>query len=223
MNIPFFRFLRFGASSVASLSSSKLRTRSTFFAPMLAVLLLSSGDGLAQIERRLSADGVLEFSNRAPGKRALGKNAKQRPRRGNAVMPRPATAETRSRYDDTIREAARLYHLPEALIRAVIKVESNFDPRAVSRANAHGLMQMIPATAERMMVTDIFDPRQNILGGSRYLRVLANTFNGNLQLTVAGYNAGEGAVARYGGIPPYAETQAYVVKVLEYYHLYSGQ
>ena len=138
-------------------------------------------------------------------------------------MPHQNASATRSRFDEHIREAARLYHIPEALIRAVIKVESNFDPRAVSHANAHGLMQLIPPTAERMMVTDIFDPRQNILGGTRYLRVLANTFNGNLQLTIAGYNAGEGAVARYGGIPPYAETQAYVVKVLRYYQEYREQ
>ena len=135
-------------------------------------------------------------------------------------MPRPGGAKRASRYDAHIREAAALYRIPAALIRAVIKVESNFDPRAVSPANAHGLMQMLPSTAERMMVTDIFDPRQSILGGTRYLRILANTFNGNLQLTIAGYNAGEGAVARYGGIPPYAETQHYVVKVMEYYQRY---
>src|SRR5690606_33732774 len=104
--------------------------------------------------------------------------------------------------------------------RAVIKVESDYDPRAVSRANARGLMQMIPETAERMMVTDVFDPRQNIFGGVRYLRVLANLFNGDIELTIAAYNAGEGAVMRYGGIPPYEETQGYVTKVLGYYRYY---
>jgi soluble lytic murein transglycosylase-like protein len=179
--------------------------------------LLCSVTSSAQIERNVGADGVLEFSNkkgRAKSKAKPSSNAR-------AVMPRTVSASQRSSYDGFIAEAAGLYHLPEALIRAVMKVESNFDPRAVSPANAHGLMQLIPATAERMMVSDILDPRQNILGGSRYLRVLANTFNGDLQLTLAGYNAGEGAVARYGGIPPYAETQAYVVKVLEYYHVYS--
>lgn len=135
-------------------------------------------------------------------------------------MPTPGSAARATRFDDYIREASRLYRIPEALIRAVIKVESNFDPRAVSPANAHGLMQMIPATAERMMVNDIFDPRQNILGGTRYLRILANTFNGNIQLVLAAYNAGERAVARYGGIPPYDETQKYVVSVLSYYETY---
>ena len=93
-----------------------------------------------------------------------------------------------------IREAATLYQIPEELVRAVIKVESDYDPRAVSRVGAQGLMQLMPETAQRMQVKDSMDPRENILGGVRYLRVLANMFNGDLQLTVAGYNAGENAV-----------------------------
>jgi soluble lytic murein transglycosylase-like protein len=169
----------------------------------------------AQIEQKVGADGVIELSST----RGVGpKPSKAAPKR--IVMPEPGAAKRATRYDDYIREAARLYRIPEALIRAVIKVESNFDPRSVSPANAHGLMQLLPSTAERMMVNDIFDPRQNILGGTRYLRILANTFNGNLQLTVAGYNAGERAVLRYGGIPPYEETQNYVVSVLSFYESY---
>ncbi len=82
---------------------------------------------------------------------------------------------------------------------------------------------MIPATAERMMVTDAFDPRENIFGGTRYLRVLANLFNGDIELTVAAYNAGEGAVMRHGGIPPYAETQDYVTRVLSLYRQYRSR
>lgn len=183
--------------------------------------LFASQSGQAEIARSVGSDGVLELSNAGSKRPGVSKSSSKK--RVRAVMPQATSASQKSSYDEYIREAARLYHLPEALIRAVIKVESNFDPRAVSPANAQGLMQMLPATAERMMVTDIFDPRQNILGGSRYLRVLANTFNGNLQLTIAGYNAGEGAVARYGGIPPYEETQNYVVKVLEYYQRYREQ
>jgi soluble lytic murein transglycosylase-like protein len=99
-------------------------------------------------------------------------------------------------------------------------VESNFDPRAVSPANARGLMQLIPPTAERMMVTDIFDPRQNIFGGVRYLRVLANLFNGDIEPTIAGYNAGENAVIKHGGIPPYPETVEYVKRVLSEYRAF---
>jgi soluble lytic murein transglycosylase-like protein len=135
-------------------------------------------------------------------------------------MPRDASPERYTRYDAHIRQAATLYQIPEELVRAVIKVESDYDPRAVSHANAQGLMQLIPQTAERMLVTDVFDPRQNILGGVRYLRVLANLFNGDLELTIAAYNAGEGAVIRYGGIPPYEETRGYVDKVLAYYRQY---
>jgi soluble lytic murein transglycosylase-like protein len=168
----------------------------------------------AQIERSVGDDGVIEIGN-SKG-RGQKRAAKESP---NAVMPAHVST-TSNRFDDYIEEAAALYRLPSGLIRAVIKVESNFDPRAVSHANAHGLMQLLPSTAERMMVTDIFDPRQNILGGARYLRILANTFNGNLELTLAGYNAGEGAVARYGGIPPYRETQNYVAKVTQYYQEY---
>jgi soluble lytic murein transglycosylase-like protein len=178
----------------------------------------------AEIERSVGKDGVIDLNNSrdAAKARALRKEGKSLDAVPpvQAVMPSTNSSELAARYDDPIREAATLYHLPEGLIRAVIHAESNFDPRVVSPANAKGLMQLLPSVAERMMVTDIMDPRQNILGGSRYLRVLANTFNGNLQLTVAAYNAGAGAVARYSGIPPYAETQAYVAKVLEYYQKY---
>lgn len=190
-------------------------------APWLTAACLLGEPVAAQIERSVGGDGVVELKSRrsqAPERSARKGRASVVP-----VMPSPNSGRNASSYEPYIREAARLYHLPEALIRAVIKVESNFDPRAVSPANAQGLMQLIPATAERMMVSDIFDPRQNILGGSRYLRILANTFNGSIQLTLAGYNAGEGAVARHGGIPPYAETQAYVVKVLEHYHRYRNE
>jgi soluble lytic murein transglycosylase-like protein len=168
-----------------------------------------------QIERSVDSDGVIELGNH----KSRGKSKAHTPST-SVVLPAHNAGKNASRFDQYIAEAARLYRLPPALIRAVIKVESNFDPRAVSHANAHGLMQLLPTTAERMMVTDIFDPRQNILGGARYLRILANTFNGNLELTIAGYNAGEAAVARYGGIPPYAETRNYVAKVTEYYRQY---
>jgi soluble lytic murein transglycosylase-like protein len=163
------------------------------------------------------ADGVVSISNqKTPGAKLY-----QKERKAAAVfLPADTSPERYTRYDQWIREAASLYQIPEALIRAVIRVESDFDPRAVSPANARGLMQMIPETAERMMVTDVFDPRQNIFGGVRYLRVLANTFNGDLALTVAAYNAGEGAVMRHGGIPPYPETQDYVVKVIGHYRQY---
>jgi soluble lytic murein transglycosylase-like protein len=180
---------------------------------------LMAAPARADIYRYEDKDGVIHFSN--VNKR--GKVVARGKAKTKGLAPKASSAQTPADYDAFIREAANLYQIPEALVRAVIRVESNFDPRAISRANARGLMQLIPATAERMLVTDAFDARQNVLGGTRYLRVLANLFNGNLQLTLAAYNAGEGAVIRYRGIPPYEETQAYVTRVLEFYNLYRGK
>ena len=126
-------------------------------------------------------------------------------------------------YNTLIAEAARLYRLPHSFIRAVMRVESNFNPTVVSRAGAMGLMQLMPNTARSMGVSDPFDVRQNVLGGARYLRILANRFKGDLILTVAAYNAGEGAVEKYNGIPPYQETQRYVRRVLKHYYAYRSE
>lgn len=172
----------------------------------------------ADIHRTVGEDGVISFTSTAkPGSVRVAIDKKSKP---DIHMPSDHSPERFSRYDEHIRQAATLYQIPVELVRAVIQVESNYDPRALSPAGAQGLMQLMPFTAERMMVTDIMDPRQNIMGGTRYLRILANMFNGDIHLTVAGYNAGEGAVIRYGGIPPYEETQHYVVKVLENYERY---
>jgi len=119
-----------------------------------------------------------------------------------------------------VREASTVYEIPEALIWAVIRVESNFAPLAVSCDRALGLMQLLGTTAAEMGVTRPFDPRQNVLGGTRYLRMLADRWNGNIVLTIASYNAGPGAVARYGRVPPFAETQRYVKRVLTYFYSY---
>jgi soluble lytic murein transglycosylase-like protein len=198
------------------------RPRPTRGARAIAAVVLAAvlGAGLparADIYRYEDKDGVIHFSNVSKRGKLY---ARDKGARKPAAAPSATSSKTPSDYDEFIREAAALYQIPEALVRAVIRVESNFDPRAISRANAQGLMQLIPATAERMLVTDPFDARQNVLGGTRYLRVLANLFNGNLQLTIAAYNAGENAVIRYGGIPPYEETQAYVTRVLSFYNLY---
>jgi soluble lytic murein transglycosylase-like protein len=182
-----------------------------------AVALTFAGPSQADIYKTVGPDGVISFTNsRAPHGKLVMRTEAERPR---VRMPSDASPARYGRYDDHIREAAALYQIPEGLIRAVIQVESDFDPRAVSPANARGLMQLMPETAERMLVTDIFDPRQNIFGGVRYLRVLANLFNGDLELTIAGYNAGEDAVMRYGGIPPFPETQEYVKRVLAQYRV----
>jgi soluble lytic murein transglycosylase-like protein len=175
----------------------------------------------ADIHRSVDENGVISFTSTP--KKGSKKVASSPKSNAQVHMPSDRSQARFSRYDAHIRSAATLYQIPEALIRAVMQVESNFDPRAISPAGAHGLMQLMPFTAERMMVTDIMDPRQNIMGGTRYLRILANLFNGDIHLTVAAYNAGEGAVIRYGGIPPYEETQHYVVKVLENYQRYRAQ
>ena len=118
---------------------------------------------------------------------------------------------------DEIDKAAALYNIPAELVRAVIWAESAGDAAAVSRTGALGLMQLMPQTAGDMYVQDPVDPAQNILGGTRYLRWLANQFGGDMLLTLAAYNAGPDAVRKYGGVPPFEETRTYCKKVMAYY------
>jgi soluble lytic murein transglycosylase-like protein len=182
----------------------------------------------ADIFRFVDRDGVVHYTNVQPDSRGwqkvyretndaeagnLNVHRWQGPRVERRVDP-----ERLTRFDAHIREAAKLYQLPEPFIRAIMQVESNFYPDVVSEDGAMGLMQLMPATAANMGVVDAFDPRQNVLGGTRFLRVLANRFNGDLMLTVAAYNAGEGAVNKYGGVPPYPETRRYVRRVLQHYY-----
>ena len=120
------------------------------------------------------------------------------------------------RYADVIAEAADHNALDRALLAAVAKVESNFNPYAVSPRGACGILQLMPKTAKRFGVNNVFDAAQNIDGGARYLRWLLDHFNGRVDLALAGYNAGEGAVDRHHGVPPFAETEWYVLKVLDH-------
>jgi soluble lytic murein transglycosylase-like protein len=190
-----------------------------FAAPLAGLVLVASSSRAGDFYQYTDADGVLHLTNLEKKGKLFARSSPTTA----ATAPRGDSPVSATRYDEYIRQAAKLYQIPEELVRAVIRVESGFDPRAVSRTNARGLMQLMPETAERMLVSDVFDPRQNIFGGVRYLRVLANLFNGDIELTLAGYNAGENAVISHGGIPPYEETRQYVVKVLQYYRYYRDQ
>lgn len=135
---------------------------------------------------------------------------------GNTLRQRHAAVSERD-FEPVIRRHASQHRLHPALIRAVIKAESNFDPLAISRAGAVGLMQLMPETAQRLEVRDLYDPDENVGGGTKYLRQLLDRFQGNLSLALAAYNAGENAVDRYQALPPYTETRQYVRRVLQYY------
>jgi soluble lytic murein transglycosylase-like protein len=125
-------------------------------------------------------------------------------------------------YQAEVQAAAREFGVEEAVIRAIMHAESAFKPNAISRVGAQGLMQLMPATARRFGVDNSFDPQQNIRGGVQYLAWLLKRFNGNLTLAAAGYNAGEGAVDRHKGVPPYSETRRYVERVAVLAERYRG-
>lgn len=135
----------------------------------------------------------------------------------------PSYSRNKNAFDQLIRQAAQQHGISEGLIKAVMHTESGFNINARSPVGAQGLMQLMPATARRFNVSNVYDPQQNILGGARYLSWLLKRFNGNTQLAVAAYNAGEGNVDKYGGVPPFRETQDYVRRVTSrFQNLYSS-
>jgi soluble lytic murein transglycosylase-like protein len=169
-------------------------------------------------------NGVVHFSNVPTDKRYVpfitsdGSSAKKT---ASGAGARRSQAIVKMQYRLAIEEIARTYALESALIHAVVAVESAYNPAAVSKKGAAGLMQLMPETAQRYGVADRFDPVQNLHGGARYLNDLLKMFNGNLSLTLAAYNAGENNVIKYGHqIPPFQETRAYVPKVLNLYRKY---
>ena len=176
---------------------------------LLILLLGAASPGSAQIYTRRNANGVIEATNvpDAPGFRLtyIGK--------GTLIHSRGFRGFYRGEYDAHILAAASVHGVAADLIRAVIQVESEFDTWAVSSKGAQGLMQLMPFTARRFGVGDSFDPRQNVFGGVQYLRFLLDLFHGDVALALAGYNAGENAVLRFKGIPPFKETRSYVQRI----------
>lgn len=205
-------------------------------AAIAAVLLSGTPSASADTFYQYQRNGKLWFSNTCPVKNckvvlrgpATSSRSTSAPSSASysastraEPLPVPAAAPTPGTFDDAIARASKRYQIPAPLIRAVIRVESNFNPSAVSRAGAMGLMQLMPGTASDQGVTDRLDPEQNIMGGTRYLRWLANRFNGDIIKTLAGYHAGHGAVELKGGIP-YSATEHYVKKVLGHYYRYKA-
>jgi len=139
------------------------------------------------------------------------------------ITPKSEFEKNKRKYDHHIREAARRNQVDPALVKAVIHAESAFNKAAVSVKGAQGLMQLMPATASELRVKNPFDARENIMGGTQYLTLMMQQFKGNADLALAAYNAGPNAVEKYGGIPPYAETKNYVVKVNKLWRQYKSE
>lgn len=201
-----------------------METRTSIAAAGLAVLVLTSQGAQAQIAivRDVSGRKLFINDNSPRPKPAAAESSARK------TISQPATTHSTERSspvinldregaDRIVTEAADRHRLDQALIRAVIETESGWNPTALSRRGAAGLMQLLPVTARRFGVNDVFNPRQNVDAGVRYLKTLLGRYNGDLDLALAAYNAGEGAVARHGGVPPFRETRDYVQKVQDVY------
>jgi len=196
---------------------------SLFCVAVFAASLLFAPGAQAQITRLANNDGRTLFVNAEPPPAIL----KIAPRRRNSIfLPsetsllgrnRPAMNLDRDGAEKLVREAAERHSVDPALVRAVIETESNWNPSAVSRKGAVGLMQLIPTTAQRFGVNDLYSPQQNVDAGVKYLKTLLERYNGNLDLALAAYNAGEGAVDRAHGVPSFRETRDYVQRVQSAY------
>jgi soluble lytic murein transglycosylase len=178
-----------------------------------ALLLLMPLRAPAEIYMYRGPDGTMHFSN-APAQRGYKLYATERaPSRG---VFRVVDRQRHRAFDNLIVSAAKRHQVDPALVKAVIRAESDFIPYARSPKGACGLMQLMPSTARLHNVGHILDPAQNIEGGTQHLRLLLDQYRGNVRLALAAYNAGGGAVQRYGGIPPYPETVEYLQRVLRY-------
>ncbi len=188
-----------------------------FFLVLLISVFPAFSDCQGDIYKYVDAQGIVHITN-VPTETNVPYVLVMKEKRVIIELKGPITD-----YEDLIAKASERYRVDPALVKAVIKAESNFNHRAVSPVGARGLMQLMPATAAMLRVEDSFHPENNIDGGVRYLRYLMNLFSGNLPLVLAAYNAGENTVLRYNNnIPPYQETRTYVRRVLDYYDKYSS-
>jgi soluble lytic murein transglycosylase len=203
-----------------------------FFAPFLIFMcvVLLPVTGKADIYRYVDKDGVIHFTNvptepnyrKVPSLPSLPTYAAKRPAyygvaRGRQSLTCPTGPANQYAYDFHIQLVCQRYSLDRKLVKAVIRAESGYNAQAVSPKGAAGLMQLMPGTSRDLGVLDPFDPYQNIDGGARYLRAMLNRFGNDVILALAAYNAGPESVQKYGGVPPYDETQTYVQRVLDYY------
>jgi soluble lytic murein transglycosylase-like protein len=199
--------------------------RHFLFLVLLISLLAYSEPGSAGIYRYEDENGNVYFTNcpRDPnfklyireGKEDVGSESGD-----EAAESGSRVSATSNEYDSLIREFARKYEVDPALIKAIIRAESGFNPYAISRKGARGLMQLMPQTAQRLNVYNVFNPRENIEGGTRHFRYLLGLFKYDLRLSLAAYNAGENLVLQTNSIPPYRETIDYIRKVLSFYQSY---
>ncbi|MGD8292784.1 MAG: lytic transglycosylase domain-containing protein [Desulfobacterales bacterium] len=182
---------------------------------ILIFLFLDGLNVYADIYRYIDENGVMHFTNTPTSST---QNYKLFLREKPKINPRYSS----KKYDDIIANAAQQHGVSFSLLKAIIKAESGFDPRAVSKKGAKGLMQIMPENFKLLGIKDPFDPRQNIDAGARYFKQMYDRFKGKLALSLAAYNAGPTAVERYNTVPPYDETEAYVEKVLKYYYNYKN-
>lgn len=186
-----------------------------------AMLLITafSATGHADIYRYEDGEGVVHYTDAPTDKRF--KVFMRDLRKDRQLRTRfKLSAYSSKEYEPIIDSCALQYGVDRSLVKAVIHAESGYNPNAVSRVGATGLMQLMPGTAKDLKVSNSFDPGENIRGGVRYLRFLLDTFKGNETLALAAYNAGLAKVAKYNGIPPYEETRSYVSRVLSYRETY---
>ncbi|MCJ7705391.1 MAG: lytic transglycosylase domain-containing protein [Desulfobacterales bacterium] len=184
-------------------------------------LVLLAGPSYAGIYRWVDERGVIHFTNcpRDPQFKLYIRESKDDVG-GEENRVSTQSVRDQTQFDSLIQESSRKHNVDFALVKAIIKAESGFNPLAVSRKGAKGLMQLMPETAQRMNVANIFNPGENIDGGVRYFRHLLSLFDNDLRLSLAAYNAGENVVSEFRTIPPYRETIDYVRKVLNYYQSY---